>query len=276
MSRKGSISIFVVIIASLLVSSIAQAQSEQPMQGGRRGIGKVFSIGEGQFTMETRQGEQRSMLVDDKTQYRTSDGQIRSFDDLQVGQWVVGIARFNQQGQLVARLVIILPDGYDPSQRLGRRARGYVTEVDLKGGSFNLLTLSGEKITFRVAEGTIYLGSVHSLSDLHGGMRAAVGAIKQEDGSLTALVVLVRFPFQWHIGKVTSVDLANNQFTLQTRLGGELSFKVDGNTRFRGSGGAIQSLDDLQPGMPALVAAKEGEGSELAAVLVAAGRRPLP
>ena len=51
--------------------------------------------------------------------------------------------------RVVARLAIILPDDYDPSQRLGRRARGYMTAVDLKGGSFNLLTLSGEKLTFQ-------------------------------------------------------------------------------------------------------------------------------
>jgi len=276
MSRKGSISVIVVIIASLLVGSVAHAQSEPPSQGGRRGIGKILSIGEGQFTVETRQGAQRSMLVDDKTQYRTSDGQVRSFDDLQVAQWVVGIARYDLHGQMVAHLVIILRDDYDPSQRLGRRARGYVTAVDLKGGSFNLLTLSGQKLTFRVAEGTIYIGSAHNLSDLQVGMRSAVGAIKQEDGSLMALVVLVRFPFQWHVGKIISVDLANDQFNLQTRLGGELSLKVDENTSFRGDGGAIQSLEDLQPGMTVLAATKEGEGSELVAVLVAAGRRPLP
>ena len=177
---------------------------------------------------------------------------------------------------MVARMVLILPKDFDPSQRLGKRARGSVTGVDIEGSSFNLHTLRGEDLTLHVSEGTIYVGRVQSLQDLEEGMQAAIGAIQQEDGSLLALVVLARKPLIKHAGTITAVDASGETFTLDTRLGETQEITVDEYTRFRSKDGAIQGLEEVQPGMLAVVVAKVSENSELVARLVLVGRQILP
>jgi hypothetical protein len=271
MYKKLYLPVLMALVAALLLSGVAHAQEERPLHGGRRGIGKITSIGASEFTLETRRVEKRTILVDEGTQYRTADGQVTSFADLQVGQWVAGYVRYNDQGQMVARLVIVLPDDYDPSQRLGRRARGNVTGVDLAGDRFTLHTFSGDDLTFQISEGTIFAGGVESLKDMEAGMQAAVGAIELEDDSLVALFVLVRRPLVRHAGTVVSVDVSSDTFTLDTRQGEQLTFQVDKNTRFRSKDGLVEGLEDLQPGMVALVVAKVAEGDALVAAGVIAG-----
>jgi hypothetical protein len=275
MFKKVSIPLILAIVASLILNSSAFAQGGQPPRGGRRGIGKIISLQGDQISIQPRQGEPHVIRVDDKTQYRTSDGQVISFGALQVGQWVAGILRFDDQGQLVARLVVTLPDDYDPTERLGRRAGGRVTGVDVQGGTFTLHTLSGEDLTFRVAEGTLFAGGVQSFADLQAGMQAAVGAIRQSDGSLLALVVLARSPLHWHAGRILSVDVAAGQFTLQSRRGEVLLFHVDGDTRFHSRGAEVDGLEDLREGMRLWVGADVLEQGGYLARQVLVGRQPL-
>lgn len=72
-------------------------------------------------------------------------------------------------------------------------------------------------------------------------------------------------------GEVISVNTAAGKFRLETQDGTVMTFFVDENTRFRGE---LESLEDLQVGWRAGVAAREGEGSNLLAVLVIAGDPP--
>jgi hypothetical protein len=273
MFKKFFVPLMLALLAALLLGGVALAQTGGTIHGGRRGIGRILSLGDQQITIETRRGEQRDILVDDQTQYRTQEGHVLQFGDLRTGEWVAGIVRYNEQGQMVARLVLLLPDDYDPSQRLGRRAAGHVTSVDVQAGSFEMHTLRGDDLSFRVSEGTIYRGSVTGLEDLEEGMQAAVGGVKQDDGSLLALVVLARQPLLKHAGTVTSVDTSAGAFNLETRQGEALTFSVDDQTRFRSKDGSIQSLDDLESGMVAIVVADQGENGGLIARFVAAGTK---
>ena len=274
MSKKLFVPFVLAILASLIFSSVALAQEAQPLQrphGGRRGVGQVIDVGDNQFTVESREGVERVLLVDEKTRFHGVDGEERSFDDLETGQWVAGIVGYNDDHELVARLVIFLPDDFDPSQRLGRRAGGRITGVNVSESSFTLHTRSGEDLIFQVNENTHYRGAVEGLSDLQEGMVAAVGVLEQDDGTLLAVVMMARFPLVKHAGTVTSVDVSANTFGLNTRSGDDLTFSVDENTRFRSRDGSVQGLEDLQLDMVALVSAKKEANGSFKAVVVGAG-----
>jgi hypothetical protein len=109
-------------------------------------------------------------------------------------------------------------------------------------------------------------------------MRAIVGVQEQEDGSMLAKAVRAGTPRQAsrqrYAGQIVSVDTAASTFTLKPRRGDQdLVFVVDENTRFRGKDGSVESLDDLEPEMVAVVVAKEQEDGTLLALGVGAAKR---
>jgi hypothetical protein len=52
---------------------------------GIRAMGQISAIGDDSFTLETRQGRSITFEVDESTKYRSRDGRVTSFDDLEVG-----------------------------------------------------------------------------------------------------------------------------------------------------------------------------------------------
>lgn len=275
MSKKIMIPILLTLLGSLLTGSTAMAHEDQPPQRpkrGRRSFGQVTSVGDDRFTIQDRRENEHTLLVNEDTRFRSKDREDRTFEDLQTGQWVAGESSYNSQGELVARLVITLPEDFNPSQRLGRGVRGHVSYVDSAADTFKLKTLSGEELTFLVDGKTIYRGGVQSLGDLEQGMIATVGALEQNDGTLLAVALLARFQLVKKAGTVVAVDPTTSTFELHTRRGEDLTYVVDENTRYRSRNGYVQSLTDLQPEMIAIVVAKEqpGDDSNLA-VMVAAG-----
>lgn len=280
MYKKLSIATSAVILAVLSFGQVAYAQApapQDPPRGGRRGVGQIIEIGEDRFTVETRQDEERTLVVNDETRYRDTQGNELAFADLVVGQWVAGIIAFDGADLQVAHLVIILPEDYDPSQRLGTRERGVVIAVDSAAGSFTLQNRQGYQVSFSVNENTQYRGSLESLADIQPGMQAAAGGFEQPDGSLLAAVIMARFPLHRNTGIVSQVDLDAGRLTLDTRKGGTVEFSVDENTRFRGMQSEIENLGDIQPGMVALLVSHPGaDGNELAVAIAAGERENLP
>jgi hypothetical protein len=64
--------------------------------------------------------------------------------------------------------------------------------VDIGSASFAIHKPDGARMTFGVNANTKFVsrdGSIHGLDDLQAGMMAAVGAVENEDGSLTAVWV---------------------------------------------------------------------------------------
>ncbi len=272
--KRVSIPLIFAMVLTLLSSTIALAQAdltEDLPEGVRRGIGRVTNIDERQISVDTLRGEPAIMRVDENTRYRDPEGEELFFDDLEIGTWVAGLFGFEAEAPPVSRMVIILPEDFDPSQGLGRKAQGVVIEVDPVGNVFSVHTSRGENLTFQVNEKTRYRGDVAGLSELEEGMHAWVGAIQQEDTSLLALVIMARFPMVNYLGKVASVDPGNDTFEFQTRGGENLVVTIDEMSRFRSPDGSLGNLQDLKPEMIALVVAKRESNGTLLASLVAAG-----
>jgi Domain of unknown function (DUF5666) len=253
------------------LSPAAQAapEDENPALAARRGLGQITALGENQFTVLRRNGAVQTIRVDENTRYFKADGSAGSFADLQVGRWVAGRVVLTGDGPQ-ARLVIILPEGFDPTLKLIRHA-GTITAVDPTAGTFSLRTVRGESLAFQTDGDTQYYAQVHSLADLQTGMAAIVGTQRRPDGSYLAVRVTAHekpLVDVKKVGRVTAIDVSS--FTIRARDGNTYTFQVTPQTRFRSRGGEVRGLRDLRLGMGVAVAAQETDGGQLRAVLVVA------
>ncbi|MBN1147868.1 MAG: hypothetical protein JXA78_11490 [Anaerolineales bacterium] len=273
MSKKILIPIVVTLVVALLagawVSGEALAQSLGEDGGGRlkrlaqirQRLGQVTAIDADSFTVQRLDGESFTVLVDDETRFIDKERNELAFADLATGRWVIVAAPENDAGERLARLVVLLPEDFDPSQFAG--AIGKITGVDLDAQQFMLQDRQGEQKTFDVDQQTQFKGEAESLADLSEGMLAGVRAQQQADGSMLAQTVAARLQLQRCAGEIVSVNEASSTFTLKTRRGDqELTFAVDEHTRFRTKDGELDDLADLEPGMVAIVMAQAGAQGE--------------
>lgn len=269
MKHKTIISLILALFASLLVGGAALAQAEvsddvalpRPGRGGRRAVGQVLALGESQFTLGTRAGKEQTILVGENTRFIDQSGAPQSFEDLQIEDWVAVVARVSSEGDIVARLVILLPEDYDPSQRLGQHARGHISSVDNAAATFTVHTLRGEEVTFATNANTVFRGEVESLDDLQMDMQVGVAGLVQSDGSLLALALVAGGPDARHAGAIVSIDIPADRFVLLGLNGEQYTYHVTEATRYFSWRGEIQNLEDLRVGMWAVVTAAEVDGA---------------
>lgn len=161
------------------------------------------------------------------------------------------------------------------------RFLGEITNVDEAASTFRMHTRVSDDVTFKVNPATRFRspdGSVQSLSDLEMGMHALVTASGSEDGIFVAkLVITRRTPEERKLvrvlGEITSVELTGDRFDLTKRDGEIITFQVGDRTRFRSRGGEIEGIEDLVPGMVALVTGVRVEEGGVFATSVAAGQK---
>lgn len=262
MFKKAAISTLIVLILAALLAPAAFAQETAPPdrpalpKHAGRGIGQVTAIAADSFTVETPRRGSATLLVTERTVFRTRAGEA-SFADLEVGDWVSGLYTRTPDG-LVALRVLILPEDFDPAEFRRHVLRGEVWSVDLPGSSFTLHTLAGEEITLLVDEETSFRSRgdlVTGLADLQPHMRVTVYANRDESGTATARLVVVSLRPSRHAGEIQAVDPVAGVFKLLRRDGQLLVFSVDENTRFHSQDGSVTGIEDLQAGMQALVGA---------------------
>jgi len=61
-----------------------------------RAGGRIVSLGDRSFTIETRGGDRMTFSVDGSTKYRSRDGSVKGFDDLQM--WMIAIIGAKELG----------------------------------------------------------------------------------------------------------------------------------------------------------------------------------
>jgi hypothetical protein len=64
--------------------------------------GQIINLGEPSFTIETRGGDRIAFSVDDSTRYRSRDGSVEGFDDLQLGMIAIVGVKELRNGELKA------------------------------------------------------------------------------------------------------------------------------------------------------------------------------
>ncbi len=241
--------------------------------------GEIIALGSDSLTVQpfAEDGEPFTVRVDENTRYRApKEGEVITFESLQVGDKVGAIAPPAEEGDPIAKVVILLPDDFDPETFQRHIARGEVWNIDTANGTFTLQARrSNEQVTFSVDENTRFRSrgdTVQSLDDLAVHTQVIIRFQRQDDGTLLATEIGIPRPrLSRHLGTVASVDNGSLTLTLDRRDGQTVTFQVREETRFKGE---AASLDEVQPGMQAVVAAFEDGSGHWTAVLI--GTRTAP
>jgi hypothetical protein len=203
MSKKIYIPIFalfiVALVAGVWTTSKAYAQDITPgrrphpwLRLARLGLGQVKAVASDGFTVQKLNGDEVSFLVDEGTRFLNRDKEELSLDDLVVGGWVIVVPVRGEQQQKIARLVLILPEDFDPEKIFEARVAGRV--VSVADDSFTIEDRDGEQHTIQVTDDTRFRsrrGVVRGLADLKEGMIVVVGGDDLGDGSYLAKLVVV-------------------------------------------------------------------------------------
>ncbi|MGB2955573.1 MAG: DUF5666 domain-containing protein [Anaerolineales bacterium] len=269
MFKKIVLSLMAALLISVSISGTAFAAEEDP-QGLVKARGEVIDVNlsAGKFKLEKSDGTVMTFFVDENTRFR---GRVESLEDLQVG-WKAGVAAQEGNGEGEGgKLIAVLVIAVDPAQLI--QVRGEITRVDPGAGTFQLQKPDGTEMTFLVNENTRYGGQINSLDDLQVGWKAAVAAKKTSEGSLMTLALIAGDAPELVKAKgvVTTVDAGAGQFEIKKSDGTIVRYFVNEKTRYQGQ---LSSLDEMQVGWQAGVAAKADEEGSLWAVLVIAGTRP--
>lgn len=264
MFKKVLLPLIAAIVLAVSMSGTALAAEEN---GGElvKARGEVIAVdpAAGKFRIQTHEGEVFTFFVNENTTFRGLD----SLAEMQVG-WKAGAAAREEDGKLWAVLVIA-------GEKVDLlKARGKVTDVNTSAGKFAIETASGEELRFFVDENTRYGGQISSLDELEEGMGAGVVYKEHSEGKWIAVGLVAGYaPDLIKVrGEVTAVDAARGKFEILTEDGESMRFFVDEKTRYQGQ---LTSLEEMQVGWKAGVAAREVD-DQLIAVLVIAGTRPEP
>ena len=280
MSRKHlfgvltALAFALMLATSALAAPIATTHPASPPHRPPHLIGKITAIDDHSLTVESLQGRTATIQTDEHSRFRLANGDAATFDDLKIGQWVTG--RFfptGERGVFLARVVIILPDDFDPARwKDTAHYAGKITAVN--ADSLTLQTRDGQTLTFQITAQTRFRsrnGTVQNPDDIQPGTRARVIARQGESGSV-ALLVGVGAPrrglppgISRFAGEITAAS--DDTLTLQTRDGQTLTFQITAQTCFRSRDFTAQSLADIRPGMHAMVIAREEENGLVALVV---------
>lgn len=260
MFKKAGIAILTALLAAVTVTGIASAQVEAfGQKNGHDGpkrrmmIGQITSLGSESITFDALNGDTRTIAVDDQTIFkqRAADAEVElSFDDLAVGDWIGVFAKDE-----LAKLVVILPEDFDPESLKGRKAAGEVQMVSQGADFFKLETLAGTTLTLHTDENTRYSGGISSFEDLEKGLKVAVIALEQPDGSLLAKAVAARRADRPRLdrngGMIDTVD--ESSIAITNREDESHEFSLSAETRILSRDESINSVADLEAGMPVIV-----------------------
>lgn len=164
-------------------------------------IGEIENVipGLNKFELQTRSGESLTILVSDRTKFRSRDGSIEDIHDLKSGMHAIVAGVVGEDGTHHALMVAAGDFTDDQPERpaFEIRAAGRITAIGNR--TFTLQTRNQGLLTFVVDASTVYKsrdGNINSFDDLKVGMNAAVGGTRLDDGQLKALIVGVGQPKQ--------------------------------------------------------------------------------
>lgn len=263
-------------------ASVVFAATPEELPDIMRLKGDVGRVGGDNFTLLTEDGRSLTINVIDRTRFRSRNGDVTTLSDLEPEMVAIVAAVDTEDNGIVALVVAAGTPSGELRDRIFRTT-GEITGVVPGQETFTVQSNEGESITFVTGERTKFRsrdGSVTGIHDLKRGMLTMVGAIKMEDGTNQALVVLAGNPEDRPerpnvvsaSGKI--VSLGGNSLTIETRSGEQKSFSVDGSTKYKSRDGSVSGFGDLEVGMLAIVVGRDLGNGELLAVGVGAGKVP--
>ena len=255
------------MLAALLLTVVTVAWAAEPQGRGGGLHGTVTAIDGSTLTVNTPQGEQK-VVTDEQTRFRIKDVENPTLADLKVGDYILARCRPDAEGNLLARVVAVVPP-----ERLQRLAlRGEVLAVE--GNTLAVKTPRRGEVSVSTDENTRFrVPGVENptIADVEvGNMVLAAGQRSEQDGTFTARAVAVvpRRPLRRNLlrGQVTAVG--DGQLTLARPDGPEVTVLITADTRFRIPGVEEPGLDDIEPGDRIGVFGQPDESGQIVAKLV--------
>ena len=258
------------ILTTGAVIGVQAATGDQPnlpaaRPGSIRAQGIVGDTAADSFTLQTRRGD-LTFAIDSQTSFHSPTGEADQGDleeDVRAG--VLGIRHADDS--LTARVVVIIPADFDVREFRGTSLRGEVWSIASDGSGFTVEQANGEEVFIQVTGATSFVspsGLINSLADLQVHDRVVVTLEDKQAGDYVAVQIAARPRTTRHAGEINAIDLAAGTLTLARRDGTEITFELTGSTEVSGGQGSLDSLDDLQPGMLAIIAARESDNGYIA------------
>ncbi len=168
-------------VATLVIQVPADSDPRELRRNTFRG--EVWSLGNGVITLQTRRGEQVMLFVDENTAFQSPEGLVQGFSDLQVHMQVGVFATPQDDGTLLANVVLAARPRI--SKHLG-------TVVSADESSLTLARRDGQTVTFQITAETRFKGEADSAAAVQPGMQARVAAYQDAAGQWTAVAVGLR------------------------------------------------------------------------------------
>jgi hypothetical protein len=187
-----------------------------------------------------------TVLVSDETRFRSADVEEPGMNDLVNGDTVVADGRWNDEDQVEARLITVVPEDVESV------LRGEVTAVDEP--EVEIWTPAGPVTLFTDGDTHLYVPGVENptLADIAVGDRVTAGGEIVSGGLDTAVLRVV--PPDVQRGARRGVVTANDGTTLSLSTPrGDLLVTTDEQTRIRIPGVENPTLAEIQVGYQAAV-----------------------
>jgi hypothetical protein len=229
-------------------------------------LGEITSLEASTIALKTRLGE-ITVLLDDETSYRRLDKEDVILADPKIGDRVAVRGRFEEDGVMRARLILIIPEGTAVLRGTVGSARNRVLKLLIGADEMEVFTNEDTRVFIPGL-------SEPKLSDLAAGTPVAIAGMKDNEGNFIACAIraFLRAKKALVRGVVTAID--TNGFQMQTRRG-ESNVQVSEKTRFRILGVDEPSLEDLSKGEMVLVAGiLNQDGAMLARMVGVLPERP--
>lgn len=209
--------------------------------------GELTAMADQELEITRSDGVPVTVLATDATRFRVPDATAPGLDDLELGDSVFARGLWNEEAQLVAHLVAVLPEGVE------HVIRGRVTAV--RPPRIEVLAQQGPILITTDQDTDLRVPGVESpsLDDISVGDRIVAGGERQ-DGEYRAAVIAViapRLPRTARLGRV--IDVSENGLTLKTRRGDVITVQIDRDTCIRIPGVENPTLDDVEAGYQAIV-----------------------
>jgi hypothetical protein len=231
------------VLMGMLLTATGTAWAEEPAQRGAL-RGQVVAVERDTLLVNTPSGEERTVIVDEDTRLRIPGVADPSLADVDVGDHVAAWGALSEDGDLLARVMIVVP-----AEMAQRRnvVQGRVTDVE--GLTITVETDQGERIVITDESTRFVIPGVEDpgIRDVAVGDPILALGRPDEEGNLLARVVAIvtAGQVQRHTlrGVITAIE--GDTIGLLTRRG-DVRVLTDRETIFRIPGVEDPGLDDLE------------------------------
>ncbi|MBI4289387.1 MAG: hypothetical protein HY671_13300 [Chloroflexi bacterium] len=189
------------------------------------------------FVLTTKDKTDVTINTDAKTQFLLHSGQPGKFEDLKVGNRVTAAAVETSDGILALR-VRLLPTPVS----------GQIKSIDLAAKSFVVTTKDKTDVAIKTDTNTKFLfynSQTAKFEDLKVGNRVTTAIVETADGNLAVRVRVLPIAVS---GQVKSLDRTAKSFVLTTQDRGDVTIKVNDQTRFQIPGEKNAKFQDIEVG----------------------------